>query len=173
VSLHPTTALSDLNPITVASVLSLPYSSLKKAPMPCLSTSIQQLHRGAALISERFPNVKALAVHADVGKEADIKAAVDSAVLEFGRQDIIYGMYSFVVRAMFQRASMTLESAVQQCGYNASRRRSRPQHRGKDLGFDNADQRERRLVGLQVRYYGHAAKSRRRGQGPPRRGLHH
>lgn len=46
--------------------------------------------KGAALIQERFPNVKALAVHADVGKEDDIKGAVDLAVAEFGRLDVMF-----------------------------------------------------------------------------------
>lgn len=45
--------------------------------------------KGAALIEERFPNVKAVAQKADVGKEADIKAAVDTAVKEFGRLDVM------------------------------------------------------------------------------------
>lgn len=45
--------------------------------------------KGAALIKERFPNVKALAVKADVGKEADIRSAVDMAVKEFGRLDVM------------------------------------------------------------------------------------
>ncbi|KAG1756014.1 hypothetical protein EDB19DRAFT_1957574 [Suillus lakei] len=46
--------------------------------------------KGAGLIQQRFPNVKALAVHADVGKEDDIKAAVDLAVAEFGRLDVMF-----------------------------------------------------------------------------------
>ncbi|KAF7973204.1 hypothetical protein HWV62_15791 [Athelia sp. TMB] len=50
--------------------------------------------KGAALIKERFPNVKAVAQKADVGKEADIKAAVDTAVKEFGRLDVMSVMSS-------------------------------------------------------------------------------
>ncbi|KAJ7781547.1 hypothetical protein B0H16DRAFT_624052 [Mycena metata] len=46
--------------------------------------------KGAALIAKRFPNVKALATKADVGKEDDIKAAVDLAVKEFGRLDVMF-----------------------------------------------------------------------------------
>jgi NAD(P)-dependent dehydrogenase (short-subunit alcohol dehydrogenase family) len=41
------------------------------------------------LIKERYPNVKVLAVKADVGKEADVRNAVDTAVKEFGRLDIM------------------------------------------------------------------------------------
>lgn len=41
------------------------------------------------IISERYPNVKALATKADVGKEAEVRAAVDLAVQLFGRLDIM------------------------------------------------------------------------------------
>ncbi|EJF62885.1 short-chain dehydrogenase [Dichomitus squalens] len=43
-----------------------------------------------ALIKERFPNVKAAAIKADVGKEEDVKGAVDKAVELFGRLDIMF-----------------------------------------------------------------------------------
>ncbi|KIK80974.1 hypothetical protein PAXRUDRAFT_833187 [Paxillus rubicundulus Ve08.2h10] len=46
--------------------------------------------KGAALIKHRFPDVTAVAIQADVGKEADIKHAVDVAVKEFGRLDIMF-----------------------------------------------------------------------------------
>lgn len=45
--------------------------------------------KGASLIKQRFPNVKALAVKADVANEQDIKSAVELAVKEFGRLDIM------------------------------------------------------------------------------------
>lgn len=45
--------------------------------------------RTASLVKQRFPNVKALAVKVDVSKEEDIKSAVDVAVKEFGRLDIM------------------------------------------------------------------------------------
>ena len=41
------------------------------------------------MIAKRFPNVKALATKADVGKEDDVKAAVDLAIKEFGRLDVM------------------------------------------------------------------------------------
>lgn len=43
----------------------------------------------AAKIAQKTPEVKILATRADVGKEEDIKAAVDKAVAEFGRLDIM------------------------------------------------------------------------------------
>lgn len=45
--------------------------------------------KGAAIIAERYPNVKAIAIKADVGKESDVKSAVEQAVKEFGRLDIM------------------------------------------------------------------------------------
>jgi NAD(P)-dependent dehydrogenase (short-subunit alcohol dehydrogenase family) len=45
--------------------------------------------KGADLIKERYPNVRAIAIKADVGKEQEIKDAVDKAVEEFGRLDIM------------------------------------------------------------------------------------
>lgn len=41
------------------------------------------------LIADRFPNVKSAAFKADVGKEEDVKAAVDKAVELFGRLDVM------------------------------------------------------------------------------------
>ncbi|KAI0370177.1 short-chain dehydrogenase [Pilatotrama ljubarskyi] len=46
--------------------------------------------KALALVQQRFPNVKAAAIKADVGKEADVKAAVDKAVELFGRLDIMF-----------------------------------------------------------------------------------
>lgn len=42
------------------------------------------------LINKRCPNVKAVATKVDVGKEADVKAAVEKAVKEFGRLDVMF-----------------------------------------------------------------------------------
>ena len=50
---------------------------------------LDPVEKAAALIKQRYPNVKAIAVKADVGKEADVKAAVDRAVAEFGRLDVM------------------------------------------------------------------------------------
>lgn len=51
--------------------------------------NLEAAEKAAALISKKSPNVKAIAVKADVGKEEDIKAAVDKAVKEFGRLDVM------------------------------------------------------------------------------------
>jgi NAD(P)-dependent dehydrogenase (short-subunit alcohol dehydrogenase family) len=51
--------------------------------------NIQAAESVASLIKSRHPNVNALATKADVGKETDIKAAVDLAVKEFGRLDVM------------------------------------------------------------------------------------
>ncbi|VDC02575.1 unnamed protein product [Peniophora sp. CBMAI 1063] len=52
--------------------------------------NLEAAEKVATLISSRFPNVKAIATKADVGKEEDIKAAVDKAVSEFGRLDVLF-----------------------------------------------------------------------------------
>ena len=54
-----------------------------------MDINLQNAEKGVAVIVERFPNVKAFAVKADVGKEADVKAAVERAVKEFGRLDVM------------------------------------------------------------------------------------
>lgn len=51
--------------------------------------NLEGAEKGAAQIAQRFPNVKAIPVKTDVSKEADIKAAVDIAVKEFGRLDVM------------------------------------------------------------------------------------
>jgi len=43
----------------------------------------------ASLIASRNLGVKVIALKVDVSKEADVKAAVDRAVAEFGRLDIM------------------------------------------------------------------------------------
>lgn len=48
------------------------------------------VEKAASLIKGRFPNVKAVAFKADVGKEDQVKAAVDLAVKEFGRLDVMF-----------------------------------------------------------------------------------
>lgn len=53
--------------------------------------NLENAKNGADLILKRIPNVIALATKADVGKEADVKAAVDLAVQQFGRLDIMVG----------------------------------------------------------------------------------
>jgi NAD(P)-dependent dehydrogenase (short-subunit alcohol dehydrogenase family) len=51
--------------------------------------NINAAEKGASLITKRFPNIKAIAIKTDVGKEADVKAAVEKAVEEFGRLDVM------------------------------------------------------------------------------------
>lgn len=41
------------------------------------------------IIVKRYPNVRAIAIKADVGKESDVKSAVGLAVKAFGRLDIM------------------------------------------------------------------------------------
>lgn len=73
--------------------------------------NLAAVEKGASLVKERYPNVKAFALKADVGKEADIKAAVDFAVKEFGRLDIMVRAFSADAGS-----SPTKSDAVQQRG---------------------------------------------------------
>lgn len=51
--------------------------------------NLQGAKKGAEIIAKRYPNVKAIALQCDVSKEEDIKSAVDTAVKEFGRLDVM------------------------------------------------------------------------------------
>jgi NAD(P)-dependent dehydrogenase (short-subunit alcohol dehydrogenase family) len=51
--------------------------------------NIEAAQKATDLIANRFPNAKAIAIKADVGKEADVKAAVDKAIHVFGRLDVM------------------------------------------------------------------------------------
>ncbi|EIN10394.1 short-chain dehydrogenase [Punctularia strigosozonata HHB-11173 SS5] len=52
--------------------------------------NVEAAQKGVQIIEQRYPNVKAVATKADVSKEADVKAAVDLAVKEFGRLDVMF-----------------------------------------------------------------------------------
>lgn len=52
--------------------------------------------KGVAIIVERYLNVKAIAIKADVGKESDVKSAVEQAVKTFGRLDIMVYRFSIL-----------------------------------------------------------------------------
>ncbi|KAG6335041.1 hypothetical protein ID866_4043 [Astraeus odoratus] len=55
-----------------------------------VDVNLAAAERAAALIKERLPDAKTLTCRADVGKEQDVKAAVDLAVKEFGRLDVMF-----------------------------------------------------------------------------------
>jgi NAD(P)-dependent dehydrogenase (short-subunit alcohol dehydrogenase family) len=50
---------------------------------------LESAQRAADLIAERYPNVKALALKTDVGKEDEVRQAVDTTIQEFGRLDVM------------------------------------------------------------------------------------
>lgn len=56
--------------------------------------NLENAEKGVDLILKRYPNVKAVATKVDVGKEVDVKAAVELAVQNFGRLDIMVGKHS-------------------------------------------------------------------------------
>ena len=54
-----------------------------------VDVNIEGAQRATEVIKRKYPDAKLLAVRADVGQEADVKAAVDAAVKQFGRLDIM------------------------------------------------------------------------------------
>jgi len=52
--------------------------------------NFEAAQKGANLIAQRYPNVRAIPTSTDVGKEDDVKAVVDLAVKEFGRLDVMF-----------------------------------------------------------------------------------
>ncbi|KAH9077387.1 hypothetical protein EDB83DRAFT_2515037 [Lactarius deliciosus] len=55
-----------------------------------VDVNLEAAERTAKIVNQKHPNVRALAVKADVGIEAEIQAAVDTAKKEFGRLDIMF-----------------------------------------------------------------------------------
>ncbi|KAI0284975.1 hypothetical protein BGY98DRAFT_444763 [Russula aff. rugulosa BPL654] len=55
-----------------------------------VDVNIEAAQRAVEIIKRKHPNANVLAIRADVGQEADVKAAVDTAVKEFGRLDIMF-----------------------------------------------------------------------------------
>ncbi|KAG6832877.1 hypothetical protein H0H92_004761, partial [Tricholoma furcatifolium] len=51
---------------------------------------VEAAEAGAELINKRYPNIKAIAIKADVSKEQEVKNAVDTAVEKFGRLDVMF-----------------------------------------------------------------------------------
>lgn len=82
------TPLADDTPSGIGLESSILFAQ-EGASVLLVDINLEGAERGAALIKERFPNAKALATKADVGKEADVKAAVEKAVKEFGRLDVM------------------------------------------------------------------------------------
>ncbi|KAH9977995.1 hypothetical protein BGW80DRAFT_1443198 [Lactifluus volemus] len=77
-----------------------------------VDVNLETAQRAAEIVNQRYPNVKALAVRADVGKEADVKAAVDTAVEEFGRLDVMGGLRFTLVQQRRQVFPGALSSQV-------------------------------------------------------------
>jgi NAD(P)-dependent dehydrogenase (short-subunit alcohol dehydrogenase family) len=59
-----------------------------------VGSNLASVEKAATLINQRYPNVKAIPFKADVAKEADVKAAVNKAIQEFGRLDVMVGSRS-------------------------------------------------------------------------------
>jgi len=81
-----------LTPSTFHSGIGLETSILfaqEGANVLLVDVNFAAVERAARLIAEKCPNVMSLPQKADVGKEADLKAAVETAVEKFGRLDVM------------------------------------------------------------------------------------
>ena len=61
----------------------------ESASVLLVDINIEAAQRVTEIIKQKYPDAKVLAIRADVGQEADVKAAVDTAVNQFGRLDIM------------------------------------------------------------------------------------
>lgn len=57
--------------------------------MLLVDVNLAAAEKAAALVAQRSPGVQAVAVRADVSKEAEVQAAVERAVALFGRLDVM------------------------------------------------------------------------------------
>ncbi|KAL5530745.1 hypothetical protein ACEPAF_7003 [Sanghuangporus sanghuang] len=64
--------------------------ALEGANVLLVDINEKAVEEAASKIAKKTPNVKVLGTKADVGKEEDVKAAVDKAVAEFGRLDYMF-----------------------------------------------------------------------------------
>jgi len=64
--------------------------ALEGANILLVDINLNAAQKTTELIAKKAPTVRAVAVRADVGKEEDVKAAVDKAVEEFGRLDVMF-----------------------------------------------------------------------------------
>jgi len=52
--------------------------------------NVEAAQRTTEIIRQKLPDAQVRAISADVGREADVKAAVDTAIKEFGRLDVMF-----------------------------------------------------------------------------------
>ena len=74
--------------------------------------NIEAVQRAAEIVKQKQPGAKVLAIKSDVGQEADVKGAVETAVKEFGRLDIMVLSVPFYFMVMLNTcvSSTTLAS---------------------------------------------------------------
>lgn len=77
--------------------------------------NFEAVQRAAEIIRQKQPDAKVLAIKVDVGQEADVKGAVDTAVKEFGRLDIMVLsiiLYYISLRCSIPGASSTMLASL-------------------------------------------------------------
>ncbi|KAH9947303.1 short-chain dehydrogenase [Amylocystis lapponica] len=60
------------------------------ANVALVDINYEAVQKTQGIVAERFPNVKAIAIKADVGKEDNVKHMVSEAVSAFGRLDVMF-----------------------------------------------------------------------------------
>ena len=70
----------------------------------------EAVEKATEIIRQKQPDAKVLAIRADVGQEADVKAAVDTAIKKFGRLDVM--VLSILLYPL--RCSIPIPEPVQQ-----------------------------------------------------------
>ncbi|KAL6298733.1 short-chain dehydrogenase [Sparassis latifolia] len=60
------------------------------ANVALVDINLEAVKKTKTLLDGRFPNVKAIAIKADVGKESEVKNMVDETVKAFGRLDVMF-----------------------------------------------------------------------------------
>lgn len=81
-------ALSNVVPSGIGLETSILFAS-EGANVLLVDINLSAVEKAAASIKEKSPNVKVACTRADVGNEEDVKNAVDLAVKEFGRLDVM------------------------------------------------------------------------------------
>ena len=54
-----------------------------------VDVNLEAAQRATEVIKQKHPDANVFPIRADVGQEADVKAAVDTAIKQFGRLDIM------------------------------------------------------------------------------------
>lgn len=114
--MHPSQLIDDLT-ISGIGLESAILFAQEGANVLLVDINEKAVEEASTKLAKKLPNVKIAFAKADVGKEADIKAAVDKAVAEFGRLDVMVRSSSIVhprdIYVLTRNSSTTRVSCIQ------------------------------------------------------------